>query len=108
LIDNNSFSAAEDIIRIYKELKIGKIAGINSCGGAAVIHAPSYFELPKSHILFQLECDMAYNPDGTINEISGTKPDILLEKSTYPTSFPIEYTKEDILNDAWIKRIMND
>lgn len=108
LIDNNAFSAAEDIIRIYKELKIGKIAGTNSCGGAAVIHAPSYFELPKSHILFVLEIDMAYNSDGTINEISGTKPDIELESSAYPTSFPDDFSKEGLLNDNWVKRIMND
>ncbi len=108
LIDNNSFSAAEDIIRIYKELKIGKIAGTNSCGGAAVIYAPSYFELPKSHILFELEFDMAYNSDGTINEISGIEPDIKLETSAYPTSFPVDYSKEGLLTDSWIKRIMND
>ena len=108
LIDNNSFSAAEDIIRIYKELKIGKIAGSNSTGGAAVIYAPAYFELPKSHILFELEFDMAYNSDGTINEIFGTKPDIELEPSTYPTSFPNDYSKEGLLNDNWIRKIMND
>jgi C-terminal processing protease CtpA/Prc len=108
LIDNNSFSASEDIIRIYKELKIGKIAGTNSCGGAAVVYAPSYFELPKSHILFELEFDMAYNSDGTINEIFGTKPDIELETSTYPTSFPDDYSMDGLLNDNWINKIMND
>lgn len=108
LIDNNSFSAAEDIARIYKELKIGKIAGTNSCGGAAVIYAPAYFELPNSHILFELEFDMAFNSDGTINEISGTKPDIELETSAYPTSFPYDYSKEALLKDNWINKIVNE
>lgn len=101
-------SAADDIIRIYKELKIGKIAGTNSGGGAAVLHAPSYFELPKSHILFELVFDMAYNSDGTINEISGTKPDIELETSAHPTSFPYDYSKEGLLNDSWISKLKND
>lgn len=108
LIDNDCFSAAEDIIRVFRELKIGKIIGTNSLGGAAVVLPPWIFELPNSHILFTLEVELAYNADGTIDEIYGTKPDIEFEPSTYPTYFPESFLKEDLLKDKLINRILNN
>jgi len=108
LVDNDCFSAAEDIIRVFKALKIGKIAGANTLGGAGVVLPPLIFELPNSHILFTLEVELAYNSDGTINEIYGTKPDVELEPSTYPTSFPVSFSREDLLRDNWISMNINN
>jgi len=107
LTDNDSFSSAEDIIRVYKELKIGTIVGARSGGGAAVALPSTIFELPNSHILFNLEIEMAFNSDGTINEIYGTRPDVELEPSTFPTSFPISFSTFDLLRDPWIQWIIN-
>ncbi len=108
LIDNNCFSAAEDIIRIYKELKIGKIVGTNSLGGAAVVLPPWLFEVPNCHLLFTTEVELAFNPDGSINELYGTEPDITMEPSTYPTTFPKSFDTMGLLNDKWIKWIINN
>jgi hypothetical protein len=108
LIDNYCFSATEDIIRSFKELKIAKIVGTSSLGGAAAVLQPWIFELPNSHILFTLEVELAFNSDGTVNEIYGTKPDVELEPSTYPTSFPESFSREDLINDKWISWIMNN
>ena len=108
LIDNNCFSAAEDIIRQFKELKIGKIIGVNSLGGAAVVLPPWLFEVPNCHLLFKTEVELAFNSDGSINELYGTKPDINLEPSSYPTTFPENFSKEELLNDKWIKWIIDN
>ncbi len=107
LTDNDSFSSAEDVIRAFKELNIGTIVGTSSSGGGAVVLASQIFELPNSHILFNLEIEMAFNTDGTINEIYGTKPDVELEPSTFPTSFPVSFSAFDLLRDHWIQWIIN-
>ena len=73
---------------------------------AAAFFPPWYFELPNSHVMFKLEIEMAFNPDGTINEIYGTRPDFELETSTYPTSYPESSEKEDLLNDQWIQWVL--
>lgn len=106
LIDNNCISAAEDIIRIFKELKIGKIVGVNSLGGAAVVLPPWLFEVPNCHLLFLTEVELTFNSDGSVNELYGTKPDIELEPSTYPTTFPENFSIEELQNDKWIKWII--
>jgi len=108
LIDNNCFSAAEDIIRQFKEMKIGKIIGVNSLGGAAVVLPPWLFEVPNCHLLFKTEVELAFNSDGSINELYGTKPDINIEPSTYPTSFPKSFSIEELHNDKWIKWIIDN
>ncbi len=108
LIDNDCFSATETVIRAYKQLGIGKVLGANSGGGCSVVLPPWIFELPKSHILFMLEVELTFNEDGTINELYGTKPNIELEKSYYPTSFPNSYSKTDLVKDNWIKMIINE
>jgi len=106
LTDHNTFSAAEDFSKASKELDFATLVGANTIGGAAVSFAPWLFELPNSHILMNIEIDMAFNPDGSINEIYGTKPDHQLEPSTFPTSMPSGYDVKSLLNDKWIQYVM--
>ncbi len=108
LIDNNCFSAAEDIIRQFKEMRIGKIVGVNSLGGAAVVLPPWLFEIPNCHLLFKTEVELAFNFDGSVNELYGTRPDIYLEPSTYPTAFPENFSIEELQNDKWIKWLIDN
>jgi hypothetical protein len=51
---------------------------------------------------FRVETDLVINPDGSYNEISGTPPDIELPVSDPPKSI----TKEDLLEDEWIQKII--
>jgi len=108
LIDNDCFSSAEDLIRAVKHLNIGTLVGARSSGGAAAFFPPWYFELPNSHVMFKLEIEMAFNPDGTINEIYGTRPDFELETSTYPTPYPESSEQEDILKDPWVQWVLKN
>jgi len=106
LIDHDTFSAAEDFSKAAKELKFAKLVGANTIGGAAVSFAPWVFELPNSHIMMNIEIDMAFNKDGSINEIYGTKPHHMLQPSTYPTTMPEAYDQKSLLKDNWIKFIL--
>lgn len=108
LIDHDSFSATEDFAKFAKETGFATIVGAQSIGGAAVAFALWYFELPNSHIMLSMEIDMAFNADGTLNEIFGTKPDFILEPDGYPTVMPDEYTKEALLNDKWVQFVLGE
>ena len=44
------------------------------------------------------------NPDGSFNELFGTPPDIKLEPADPPKSI----TREELLKDEWIKKIIDD
>jgi hypothetical protein len=106
LMDNDSFSATENFVKAVKQLEIATLVGATSCGGAAAFIEPWHFELPNSHIIFFLEVELAFNSDGTINEIYGTKPDVELEPSTYPTTFPTGFSKKELLKDSWIQWVI--
>jgi hypothetical protein len=107
LTDNDSFSATEDLVKTIKQLQLATLVGARSCGGAAAFLEPWLFELPNSHIIFLLEVELAFNPDGGINEIHGTIPDFELEPSKYPTSYPSGFSKEDLLEDSWIQWVIS-
>jgi len=51
---------------------------------------------------------MAFNQDGSVNGIYGSRPDHVLEKSTFPTAMPAAYDKESLLKDEWIQTILMD
>jgi len=106
LMDNDSFSATEDFLKTIKQLGLAKLVGASSCGGAAAFIEPWLFELPNSHIIFSLEIELAFNSDGTINEIYGTNPDYAMEPSTYPTAYPTGFSKEELLKDTWIQWVI--
>ena len=58
--------------------------------------------LPASGMAFRVETDLVINPDGSINELFGTPPDIELPDADPPKSI----TKEDLLKDEWIQKII--
>ncbi|MBN1387260.1 MAG: hypothetical protein JW965_02370 [Bacteroidales bacterium] len=106
LTDHDTFSAAEDFTKAAKETGFATIVGANTIGGAAVSFAPWVFELPNSHIMISMEIDMAFNEDGSVNEIYGSEPDYILQPSTYPTSMPAAYDAESLMKDPWIEFVM--
>ncbi len=106
LTDNDCFSATEDFVKTVKQLKLATLVGATTAGGAAAFIEPWLFELPNSHIIFTLEIELAFNSDGKINEIYGTRPDFELEPSIYPTSYPAGFSREELLNDSWIQWVI--
>jgi len=68
---------------------------------------PWYFELPYSHMFLFLEIQLTFNADGSVNSIHGTVPDIRLDNYRFPTSYPVGFEIEDLLQDDWIKHVIN-
>jgi hypothetical protein len=103
LTDEKSFSASEDFALFCKQTGFAKIVGTKTGGGAAVFLLSHIFALPESKILFCVEMEAALNPDGTINEIMGTTPDIEMGNHESPGSYKVKA----LLDDKWIQRIMS-
>jgi len=104
LINGGCFSAADDYINTVKRIGFAKLAGRSTGGGAAGYVGPPFITLPASGMAFRVETDLVINPDGSYNEISGTPPDIEFPEAEAPASI----TKQDLLKDAWIQKIIND
>ena len=104
LINGGCFSASDDYINAAKRIGFAKLAGRSTGGGAAGYIGPPFIALPASGMVFRVETDLVINPDGSYNEISGTPPDIELPKAEPPASI----TKEELLKDAWIDKIITD
>ncbi len=104
LMNGGCFSAADDILNAIKRIGMATLVGRNTAGGAAGYIAPSYISLPASGMVFRVETDLVINPDGSIDELFGTPPDIKLPVADPPKSI----TKDDLLEDEWIKWILAD
>ncbi len=104
LINGGCYSAADDYINAVKRIGFATLAGRSSGGGAAGYLGPPFITLPASGMAFRVETDLVINPDGSYDEISGTPPDIELPDADPPKSI----TKEDLLKDEWVKKVIND
>jgi C-terminal processing protease CtpA/Prc len=104
LTNGNSFSATDDYANAVKRIGFARLTGRNSSGGCAAYIGPPAIRLPASGMIFRVETELLINPDGSINELFGTPPDIQLEPADPPKSI----TKEELLKDEWIKWILAD
>lgn len=102
LTNSGCFSAAEDYVTAIKRTGLASLVGRTTGGGAAGYIAPFIVRLPASGIIVVLEADLVLNPDGTFDELDGTKPDLELA----PCELLERVTREELLQDEWIKRII--
>jgi len=104
LINGGTFSAADDFADAIKRIGMATLVGQNTRGGGTAYFNPVIVRLPVSGMMFILEADLLISPDGTFNELVGTKPDIELPACDLPESV----TRENLLKDEWIKTIIDD
>ena len=104
LIDGGCYSAADDTLNAIKRIGCATLVGQNTGGGAAAYLAPAMITLPVSGMGFRVETDLVVNPDGSINELFGTPPDIELPDADPPRSI----TKEELLKDEWIRTVIDE
>jgi hypothetical protein len=104
LTNSGCFSAAEDYVTAIKRIGLASLVGRTTGGGAAGYIAPFIVRLPASGIIVVLEADLVLNPDGTFDELDGTKPDLELA----PCELPEKVTKEELLRDEWIGKIIEE
>jgi len=102
LVNGGTFSAADDFANAVKRIGFAKLVGRNTRGGCAAYIGPPVIRLPNSGMIFRVETEIVINPDGSINELYGTPPDIKLPEADPPKSI----TKEGLLKDEWIKRVI--
>jgi len=104
LINGLTFSGGDIYAGLVKRLGIGKLVGRNTGGGYCAHIQPSYLRLPASGMIFRVDTELFINPDGSVNALTGTSPDIELPEADPPKSI----TKEDLLKDEWIKWVLAD
>ena len=104
LTNGASFSAVDNYANEVKRMGFARVVGQNTKGGCAAYIAPPVIRLPASGMIFRVETELVINPDGSVNELFGTPPDIKLEPADPPKSI----TREDLLKDEWIKWILAD
>ena len=102
LIDGDTASAADDYADLVKRLKLGTLVGQNTGGGGGALLAPGVMRLPRSGMVFRTETEIFLAPDGSVNELFGTAPDVKLA----PIARAASITREDLLKDEWIKTII--
>jgi hypothetical protein len=84
-----------------KKTGFAKILGTRTGGADVVLTNPPYFALPESGIIFRIDVDYVFNPDGKPNEVNFTEPDIYLSPGFPPRS----YKREVLIKDPWLKKL---
>jgi hypothetical protein len=102
LLDGGTGSAADEYVNATQRIGLATLVGQRTPGSCGPYFNPVMVRLPASSMVFVLEADLMLNQDGSINEIAGTKPDIELA----PCSLPEKVTKEELLRDEWIRKII--
>jgi hypothetical protein len=104
LTNENSFSAVDNYANEVQRMGFARVIGQNTTGSCAAYLVPPVIRLPASGMIFRVETELVINPDGSVNELFGTPPDIQLESADRPKSI----TKEDLLKDKWIEHIIHE
>lgn len=102
LINGGCGSAGDDYADLVKRLKIGTLVGQNTCGGGGAYLAPGVIRLPRSGMILRAETEILVSPDGSVDELFGTAPDVKLPSASRPASI----TREDLLKDEWVRKVM--
>jgi hypothetical protein len=102
LINGGCGSAGDDYADLVKRLRLGTLVGQNTCGGGGAYLAPGVIRLPRSGMVLRAETEILISPDGSVDELFGTAPDVRLP----PAGRPASITREDLLKDEWIKHVM--
>ncbi|MBN1123419.1 MAG: hypothetical protein JXA82_00330, partial [Sedimentisphaerales bacterium] len=100
----STFSAADIYANLVKRFGIGKLVGQNTSSGYCTSIQPTLLRLPASGMIFIVETELSINPEGRVHALTGTSPDIKLPETNPPKSI----TKEDLLEDEWIKWVLSD
>ena len=104
LMDQVSASATEIYLDVVKRTGLATLVGQRSQGAGGDYMIAPVMRLPTSGMIFRMEGDLDINPDGSFNELVGVQPDVDLP----PAKLPATLTKEELLEDEWIKWVLAD
>ena len=103
LIDGGTGSAADEYANAAQRIGLATLVGKRTPGSCSPYFNPIMVRLPASGMIFLLEADLMLNKDGTVNEIVGTRPDTEMPLGILPD----KVTREELLRDAWITKIIS-
>lgn len=103
LTTTHNYSASEIFVNTVKKTGFATIVGTRTGGGAAALMTVPYFALPESGIIFRMDVDYVFNPDGKPNEVYCTEPDIYLN----PEFPPKNLGKDVLMKDLWIQKVIS-
>lgn len=104
LTNGGTGSAADVYANAVKRIGFAKLVGQNTAGGCAAYIGSPYIRLPASGMMLRAETEIVINPDGSINELFGTPPDIELPHAILPKSI----AKEELLQDEWVRTVIDE
>jgi hypothetical protein len=104
LTNGGTGSAADDYASAVKRIGFARIVGQSTYGSCAAYIGSPPLQLPASGMIFRVETEIVINPDGSINELFGTPPDIELPDADPPMSI----TKEELLKDEWVRTVIDE
>ncbi len=104
LMDRNSGSATETYVDAVRRIGLGTLVGQRTAGALGNYFMAETIRLPASGMIVRLEADLDLNPDGTIQERTGTRPDVVLPSYNLPETT----TKEHLLQDPWIRNVLDE
>jgi hypothetical protein len=104
LTDRGTGSATETYADAIKRTGLGTIVGQRTAGGLGGYFMADTVRLPASGMIFRLEADLDINPDGSFQELAGTRPDVELP----PCDLPEKTTKEELLKDACVRKVIDE
>jgi hypothetical protein len=102
LLDGGTGSAADEYVNAAQRIGLATLVGQRTPGSCGPYFNPVMVRLPASGMIFMLEADLMLNQDGSVNEVTGTGPDIELA----PCVLPDKVTREELLEDEWIRKII--
>jgi hypothetical protein len=103
LINAGCFSACDDYANTIKRIGTATLAGQRTGGAGGIGYCMTPFaRLPQSGMVFALDIHLPLNPNGSFTALHGLEPDIELPDADSPKSI----TKEDLLKDEWIKKVI--
>lgn len=108
LADNNTLSAGDSFVSTVQQIGLAKVIGVNTVGWGQAAQAKMLYALPNSGLLFYVDSELIFNPDGSLNNYMGVMPDVFLSDSIYPTPYPSGFTREGLLKDAWVQWILEE
>ena len=104
LADRESGSATDTYADAIKRTGLGTLVGDRTAGALGGYFMADTVRLPASGMIFRLEADLDINPDGSFQELVGTRPDVELA----PCDLPEKTTEEQLLKDAWVRKVIDE
>ncbi|MGM0640316.1 MAG: S41 family peptidase [Thermotogota bacterium] len=78
LVDNGVYSSTEAFASFAKNTNFATLVG-EKTGGDGIGLNPIFFKLPNTNLVLRTPSILGLNPDGTVNLIAGTEPDIKVD-----------------------------